>query len=109
MLELLSNDKSYVLETDHCATLVLKAAQISAASPVRYAPAVRRTRWSSLLGVSLGHQKRVNLEAVSSLDHSSQKSCPLDTFRLSLSAISRKENPPSSICIIRLDDTMSCW
>ncbi|GFU92412.1 hypothetical protein TNCV_824381 [Trichonephila clavipes] len=35
------------------------------------------------------------LEAIPSLDHCPQQSCKVDTFPPSLTAISRKENPPS--------------
>ncbi|GFU91205.1 hypothetical protein TNCV_4925351 [Trichonephila clavipes] len=41
------------------------------------------------------HPKLSLLEAEPSLEHYSQKSCTLDIFQPSLSAISRKENPPS--------------
>ncbi|GBN00386.1 hypothetical protein AVEN_95725-1 [Araneus ventricosus] len=52
-------------------------------------------RRSSLSVVPLGLSEPGLLEAVPSLDHCCQQSCTVDTFLPSLSAISRKENPPS--------------
>ncbi|GBL72492.1 hypothetical protein AVEN_115404-1 [Araneus ventricosus] len=70
-------------------------ARISAADAVRCATAIRRTRRSSISVVPRGHPEPGLLEAVPSLDHCCQQSCTVDTFLPSLSAISRKENPPS--------------
>ncbi|GFU07021.1 uncharacterized protein TNCV_3885851 [Trichonephila clavipes] len=54
-----------------------------------------RIRQSSLSVVPCGHPKPNFLEAVPSLDHCSQQSRTVDTFRPSFSAVSREEGSPS--------------
>ncbi|GFV99571.1 uncharacterized protein TNCV_5079351 [Trichonephila clavipes] len=63
--------------------------------------AARRIRRFSFSVVPRGHPEPCLLEAVPSLDYRSQQSCTVDTFRPSLSAIPRKENPPSHSPITR--------
>ncbi|GFY07171.1 uncharacterized protein TNCV_277181 [Trichonephila clavipes] len=70
--------------------------EVPAAVPTQFdaSSAVRRIRRSSLLVVPRGHPEPRLLQAILSLDHCFQQLCTVDTFRPSLSALSRKENPP---------------
>ncbi|GFU98526.1 transposable element Tcb2 transposase [Trichonephila clavipes] len=70
-------------------------AVVDARDAVRYATVIPKIWRSSLSVEPRGYPKPGLLEAVPSLDHCYQQSCTVDTFRLSLSAISRKENPHS--------------
>ncbi|GBN09855.1 hypothetical protein AVEN_59526-1 [Araneus ventricosus] len=92
-----------------CVTVVPTATRISAADAVRCAAAIRRTRWSFLSAVPRGRTKPSLLEAVPSLDQCCQQSCTVNTFLSSLSAMSRKENPPSRSPTTRpRSNSMSC-
>ncbi|GFW60137.1 uncharacterized protein TNCV_1389501 [Trichonephila clavipes] len=78
-----------------CVTMVPTAARISAADAVRCATATRRIWRSSFSVVARGYPETGLLDLLSLDLCSQQRSCTVFILRSSLSAISRKENPPS--------------